>query len=185
MAAGNALLAMAGPIGLSIAGATLLTSILLFASKRAKLNKQKNEEIESVKRNTEKLREIDAQIGAILSETIQIRTGCNDSYAKCLPLYGKDYAGFSNEQKESLGAFCNTKLKLLLEHDKMNNTSYADTLYAYLTNERNVAATAKALFMHRNTLVYRLKKINELVDIDYDDFSERQHIILSYELYRK
>ena len=88
-------------------------------------------------------------------------------------------------QKESLDAFCNTKLKLLLEHDKMNNTSYADTLYAYLTNERNVAATAKALFMHRNTLVYRLKKINELVDIDYDDFSERQHIILSYELYRK
>lgn len=107
MAAGNALLAMAGPIGLSIAGATLLTSILLFASKRAKLNKQKNEEIESVKRNTEKLREIDAQIGAILSETIQIRTGCNDSYAKCLPLYGKDYAGFSNEQKESLGALVN------------------------------------------------------------------------------
>ena len=52
MAAGNALLAMSGPIGWSIAGATLLTSILLFAKKRTKLNKQKNEEIESVKRNT-------------------------------------------------------------------------------------------------------------------------------------
>ena len=85
-------------------------------------------------------------------------------------------------QKESPATFCNTKLKVLLEHDKKNNTSYAKTLYAYLTNERNIAATAKALFMHRNTLVYRLKKINDLVDIDYDDFGERQHIILSYEL---
>lgn len=107
MAAGNALLAMAGPIGWSIAGATLLTSILLFTSKRAKLNKQKNEEIESVKRNTEKLREIDAQIGTILSETIQIRTGCNASYAKSIALYGKDYTSFSNEQKKMLGALVN------------------------------------------------------------------------------
>lgn len=107
MAAGNALLAMAGPIGWSIAGATLLTSILLFTSKRAKLNKQKNEEIESVKRNTEKLRELDAQIGAILSETIQIRIGCNDSYANCLSLYGNDYVSFTNEQKKALGILVN------------------------------------------------------------------------------
>ena len=85
-------------------------------------------------------------------------------------------------QKESLDAFCNTKLKYLMEHDRKNNTSYAETLYAYLVNERNIASTAKALFMHRNTLVYRLKKINELIDINYDDFNERQHIILSYEL---
>ena len=36
--------------------------------------------------------------------------------------------------------------------------------------------------MHQNTLVYRLKKIVELVSINYDDFNERQHILLSYEL---
>ena len=39
--------------------------------------------------------------------------------------------------------------------------------------------------MHRNTLVYRLKKINSLVSINYESYEERQHIILSYELYRK
>lgn len=107
MAAGNALLAMAGPIGWSIAGATLLTSILLFTSKKAKLNKQKNEEIESVKKNTEKIREIDAQIQEILSETISIRAGVNGSYGKCLPMFGKDYSSFSDEQKKSLGALVN------------------------------------------------------------------------------
>ncbi|MBQ3482402.1 MAG: hypothetical protein IJH48_08815 [Oscillospiraceae bacterium] len=105
--AGNALLAMAGPIGWSIAGATLLTSILLFTSKKAKLNKQKNEEIESVKRNTEKLREVDAQIDGILTETIAVREGLSGTYTKCLEMFGKDYSSFSDDQKKSLGALVN------------------------------------------------------------------------------
>ena len=107
MAAGNALLAMAGPIGWSIAGATLLTSILLFSTKKAKLNKQKNEEIETVKRNTEKVREMDAQIGEILSETVTVRVGLNGAYTQCLSAFGRDYEGLSGEQKKGLGALVN------------------------------------------------------------------------------
>ena len=77
--AGNALLAMAGPIGWTIAGATLLTSILLFTSKKTKLNKQKNEEIESVKKNTEKIKEMDVQISQLLEETSAIKNGLRGS----------------------------------------------------------------------------------------------------------
>ena len=107
MAAGNALLAMAGPVGWSIAGATLLTSIVLFAKKRTKLNKQKNEEIELVKRNTEQVKEVDADLKELLYETISIREGVNDSFTNGLVMYGKDYMSFSNEQKKSLGALVN------------------------------------------------------------------------------
>ena len=105
--AGNALLAMAGPIGWTIAGATLLTSILLFTSKKSKLNKQKNEEIEAVKKNTERIKEMDAQIKQILDNTSSIRSGLNESYSRCLPMFGKDYASFTDEQKKSLGALVN------------------------------------------------------------------------------
>ncbi len=107
MAAGNALLAMAGPIGWSIAGATLLTSILLFAKKRRKLNKQKNEEIETVKRNTQSVLKVDEQIKEILEQTSSIRAGLNDSYEKSLELFGKDYTGFNDDQKKGLGALVN------------------------------------------------------------------------------
>lgn len=107
MVAGNALLAMAGPVGWSIAGATLLTSIVLFAKKRTKLNKQKNEEIESVKRNTEQVKEVDADLKELLDETISIREGVNDSFTSGLVMYGKDYTTFSDEQKKSLGALVN------------------------------------------------------------------------------
>ncbi len=107
VAAGNALLAMAGPVGWTIAGATLLTSILLFTSKRTKLNKEKNEEIEAVKKNTVLVREMDAQIGQILTETETVRNGLNGVYMDCLQMYGKDYAVFSDEQKKRLGALVN------------------------------------------------------------------------------
>ena len=107
IAAGNAFLAMAGPVGWSIAGATLLTSIVLFAKKRTKLNKQKNEEIESVKKNTEQVKEVDADLKELLDETISIRDGVNGSFTSNLDMYGKDYASFSDEQKKSLGALVN------------------------------------------------------------------------------
>ena len=107
MVAGNALLAMAGPVGWTVAGATLLTSILLFSRKRAKINKEKNDEIESVKKNTEMIKEMDAKINQILQETIGVRNGLNEAYMQSLSSYGKDYMTFSDTQKRQLGALVN------------------------------------------------------------------------------
>lgn len=107
MTAGSALLALAGPVGWSIAGATLLSSILLFASKKTKLNKQKNEEIQTVKKNIEAVRELDGKIGLILSETAGIHTGLNDMLTKSLSLFGADYLTLDDAQKQLLGALVN------------------------------------------------------------------------------
>lgn len=112
MAAGNALLALAGPIGWTIAGATLLTSIILFAKKRIKLNAEKNEEIEHVKKNTEIVKELDTKIKMILDETIRIRIGLNELFQESLAFYGKDYGTFEDEQKKLLGNLVNNTLAL-------------------------------------------------------------------------
>ena len=88
-------------------------------------------------------------------------------------------------QKESASTFCHPQLKLLLDFDEANQTHLAEILYVYLICERNIATASEHMQMHRNTLVYRLKKINSLVTINYESYEERQHIILSYELYRK
>ena len=107
MAAGNALLALAGPVGWTIAGATLLSSILIFTAKKTKLNKQKNQEIQAIKRNIELVREMDAIIDMILSETAMARAGLNDMFTRALPLYGADYLSLAEEQKYLLGALVN------------------------------------------------------------------------------
>ena len=127
VAAGNALLVMAGPVGWTIAGATLLTSIVIFSNKRAKLNKEKNEEIESVKRNTVIIRKLDAQIKSLLDTTIQLREGLNKSYMACLGMYGQDYSSFSDEQKKSLGALVNYTKSLSAMFEKKVEPVAAET----------------------------------------------------------
>lgn len=107
VSAGSALLALAGPIGWSIAGATLLSSIILFASKRAKMNKQKNEEISGVKNNTEAVRELDAKIAVLLDETDTVLTNLNSLAMECMSLYQQDYSAFSDEEKKRAGALVN------------------------------------------------------------------------------
>lgn len=118
MAAGNALLAMAGPIGWTIAGATLLTSIVLFATKRTKLNKEKNEEIEAVKKNIEAVKEMDAQIAEMLKQTQDLRTSLNGLYLKCVTLTGADYLTMTEEQKLELGALVNNTKSLATMFNK-------------------------------------------------------------------
>ena len=110
--AGKALLAMAGPIGWSIAGATLLSSILIFTAKKTKLNKQKNEEIQAIKANIEAVHEMDEKIKVILSETEKIRNALNELYMKALPLYNIDYTAINKEQKLLLGTLINNTKSL-------------------------------------------------------------------------
>ena len=120
-AAGSALLAMAGPVGWTIAGAALLSSILIFSKKRVKLNREKNEEIEAVKENTEKVKEIDASIAKILKETTKIADGVKREYTACLSAFGCDYTKLSDEMKKHLGAMVNNTKALSAMFDKTVN----------------------------------------------------------------
>ena len=86
-------------------------------------------------------------------------------------------------QKESFQTFCHPIIQKLLDFDTAHESDLTETLYNYLVYERNLAAAAKAMFIHRNTLVYRMKKIGQMVSIDYNNPAERQYMILSYELY--
>ena len=83
---------------------------------------------------------------------------------------------------ESSVTFCHPKMKFLLDYDKKHHSELTYTLYMYLIHERNLAAAAEAMDMHRSSLVYRFKKINSLLGDDFDDFKERMYMILSYEM---
>ena len=72
----------------------------------------------------------------------------------------------------------------LYEYDKNNNTEFAETLYMYLLNERNSGATAEAMHIHRNTLQYRLKLINDIIPNTWDTTEKRLYMIHSFEMYK-
>nr|WP_256938777.1 PucR family transcriptional regulator [Rhodococcus qingshengii] len=50
----------------------------------------------------------------------------------------------------------------LIDHDKAHTSQLVDTLEAFLTLDRSWAATAEKLMIHRQTLAYRLKRIEEI-----------------------
>ena len=70
---------------------------------------------------------------------------------------------------EELKAFYRDTLEPLVAYDKNNQTFLVPTLEAYLKNNGNITSTAQNLFVHYNTVKYRLEQIEELLEITLKD----------------
>ena len=62
-----------------------------------------------------------------------------------------------------------SRLNALINYDRENKTELYRTLQVYLEHERNSLQTAKTLFIHRSSLVYRLERIQKITKIDLDN----------------
>ncbi|NLO97086.1 MAG: hypothetical protein GX091_03270 [Peptococcaceae bacterium] len=98
----------------------------------------------------------------------------------------EDYAIFHMirlcSEKYDLTMFCHPKAMKIYKYDQRNKTDYLFTIYTYILKEKNIVATSKKLGIHRNSLVYRIKRINELFQVDLDNLNEEIHFILSYKI---
>lgn len=75
---------------------------------------------------------------------------------------------------------CHPGLVQLWLYDSKNETELLITLREYLTTGLNATATAKHLFIHRNTLYQRLDKINQIIGADLNDPDTRLFMLMSY-----
>src|SRR5699024_10327861 len=66
-------------------------------------------------------------------------------------------------------SFLNNSLHMLKEYDNENDSNLYETLYIYLKNNLNMTKTSDEMFIHRNTLRYRLKKIHDIIGIDLEE----------------
>lgn len=57
----------------------------------------------------------------------------------------------------------------LIQHDEENNSDYVNTLQVYLEEGGNIGETAQKLYVHRNTIKYRITKVEEILNIDLED----------------
>jgi DNA-binding PucR family transcriptional regulator len=64
-------------------------------------------------------------------------------------------------------------LKPLQQYDTEHHGDLLKTLQAYLRHGGNSNQTADALFMHRNSLRYRLARIRAITTLDLDDPDSR------------
>ena len=68
----------------------------------------------------------------------------------------------------------------LREYDARRRAKLADTLRCFLRNERSYAKTAAVLYVHRNTVLYRIERIVEMTGVDLDNPDEREYLLASF-----
>lgn len=79
--------------------------------------------------------------------------------------------------------FIHPCLRELLKYDEENQPEYFRTLQVYSLTMHNKESTARILCIHRNTLLYRLGKIEEMFHIPFEDQRTALAVLNSYQLY--
>ena len=74
------------------------------------------------------------------------------------------------------------KLRELAAHDRKKETQYCETLYTYLTCSCSLKKTCDMLFTHRNTILYRIKRIREDFGIPLDDPASHTELLIGTSL---
>ncbi|UYY98514.1 helix-turn-helix domain-containing protein [Peribacillus frigoritolerans] len=81
--------------------------------------------------------------------------------------------------------YINTDLEILQKKDLESQTKLLQTLEIYLLNNCRIKPTSEQLYIHTNTLKYRLNQITDLTSIDFDDFHSRMQLYIDLQLIKQ
>ncbi len=95
--------------------------------------------------------------------------------------YAVDFILSSNSSGDRLNAIC-PPIRHLYQLKKERGDELYDTLKCYLDCERSVSKASSALYTHRNTVMYRIRKIQETLKSSLDDVYTRDYVRLSMRL---
>lgn len=79
--------------------------------------------------------------------------------------------------------FIQNHLSPLLQYSEGKSMDLLQTLRVYLEHNGNIKETAEDLFIHRSSLLYRLEKITNLLNVDLNDSEQRFNLMMAYKLY--
>lgn len=77
----------------------------------------------------------------------------------------KNYVLLETINGSNIKDYCSKHIWTLYEYDKLNTSSYLKTFYYYLQYNHSVKETSIRMFLHRNTISYRIKRTQELLDL--------------------
>ena len=82
--------------------------------------------------------------------------------------------------KEVFNDYYNDTLGELIEYDKNNDSNILEVLKYYLENNGSVQKTAEHFYVHRNSINYRLNKVQDILDMDISDLDNRIQLRLAF-----
>lgn len=86
--------------------------------------------------------------------------------------------------QDELKRFYEETLGVLVRYDREHNTELVRTLEVFFEQNANASQTARALFVHRNTLNYRLQRVADLTGLDLNDAEARLAFQLALKIHR-
>ena len=88
------------------------------------------------------------------------------------------YKIISEKNRNDLERFVDELLKPVIDYDRRRKGDLIKTLEAYFETNRNLKMTSNKLFTHYNTVLYRIKKIEELAQVSFNNPEE----VLNFEI---
>jgi sugar diacid utilization regulator len=90
---------------------------------------------------------------------------------------------FLNHSSAEIDAFLRETFSQLWTDQEKNN-EYIQTLFTYIQNNRSMTLTAKELHIHTNTLYHRIKKIEHILDLDFNHYEDYLKVQLGFYLFK-
>jgi hypothetical protein len=85
---------------------------------------------------------------------------------------------------EEVLSFYEDTIAPVARYDSQYNGELVATLEAYLANDCNMNATARAIYAHRHTIAYRLERVKELTTLDPASTEDRERLGLGLKALR-
>ncbi len=87
------------------------------------------------------------------------------------------------QQNEYTDVLLNQYLNSLIKYDEEYNMDLFETLEHLVKNDWDINLTSQELFVHYNTVKYRMKKIQEILQLNLEDSEIKFNIALALKLY--
>lgn len=84
-----------------------------------------------------------------------------------------------NIENDALLEFAESRINMVKELDKEDSHEFIDTAIAYVQSGGDVGRTAEMTFCHKNTVRYRLRKIQEKMGLGYSEKEYYQELSLA------
>lgn len=72
--------------------------------------------------------------------------------------------------------FCSDTIKPLIDYDKVNNSELVKTLKIYFQCDGNMKKIAEKMYMHYNTIIYRVQQIKDITGLDLENGDSRLNL---------
>lgn len=87
---------------------------------------------------------------------------------------------YAVNDKEVLRSFYNETIGKLVAYDAQNHTKFTELLRIYLENNGSIQLVSEKLYVHRNTVLNHLKKIESITGINPLELEGRVNLYMGF-----